>query len=362
MQVIKSYNVNTAYPRGLRLLHDHGVMRKSRNGPVIVMPEPVTTTFMFPTQRVLFSAQRNANPFFHLFEALWMLTGSNDVSLPAYFVPRMANYSDDGTTFHGAYGFRWRRHFFELDQLNEIVRILHEEPDDRRCVLAMWDPSVDLGKRGKDFPCNVVAKFELDAKHTHLNMVVFNRSNDIIWGCYGANVVQFSVLQEYMAARLGVAVGWYEHVSSNFHAYLDSFDKAWPLKPAKGIDAYADPYHDIGGVENVPIVRSAEHFDKECQLAIDSVRSTKVLLPRVWINLFFPAVLDPMATAYALYRKQNTDMALAVLQQAILTHGRIDWLVAGEQWMQRIAKQRQTKDDIVNQQIAGRNPSGMFDP
>jgi hypothetical protein len=273
-----------------------------------------------------------------------MLTGANDVGLPAYFVPRMQEYSDDGRTFHGAYGFRWRRHFFELDQLNEIVRILHEEPDDRRCILAMWDPSTDLGKRGKDFPCNVVAKFELDAKHKHLNMVVFNRSNDVIWGCYGANVVQFSILQEYMAARLGVAVGWYEHVSSNFHAYLDSFDKSWPLKPAKGVDAYADPYHDVGGVESIPLVKHAESFDKECQFAIDSVRSTKVLPPRVWMNTFFPLVVDPMATAYALYRKSNTQLAIATLSTAIVLHGRTDWIVAGLQWLERIEAARQEKE------------------
>jgi len=56
-------------------------------------------------------------------------------------------------------------------------------------------------------------------RNNRLDMTVYNRSNDIIWGAYGANVVQFSTLHEYVAAHLFVKVGTYYHVSNSYHVY-----------------------------------------------------------------------------------------------------------------------------------------------
>ena len=55
----------------------------------------------------------------------------------------MEEYSDDGITLQGAYGFRWREHFGG-DQLSVIIERLRNDNTDRRCVLQMWDPLVDL--------------------------------------------------------------------------------------------------------------------------------------------------------------------------------------------------------------------------
>lgn len=159
MKVINVRNVHHALPLALHELKQEGIDRESRNGPVRVFKTPVTTVYQNPTERVLFWAERDANPFFHFFESLWMLAGQNDVPFLAYFVKRMVTYSDYGKTFHGAYGHRWRQHFKDkdgnkIDQLAIVIKALKENPDDRRCVVQMWDSSVDLGKQGKDFPCN----------------------------------------------------------------------------------------------------------------------------------------------------------------------------------------------------------------
>ncbi len=39
---------------------------QSRNGPVLVIDEPVIITYEKPQERVLFNKERDANPFFHL--------------------------------------------------------------------------------------------------------------------------------------------------------------------------------------------------------------------------------------------------------------------------------------------------------
>src|SRR4051812_37796218 len=78
VRVIDVDNVNQAWPLAVRLLQSEGVPRESRYGPVLEHPEPVTTVYRKPWQRVLFDEVRDANPFFHFFESLWMLGGRND--------------------------------------------------------------------------------------------------------------------------------------------------------------------------------------------------------------------------------------------------------------------------------------------
>ena len=233
MKVISARNVNDALIKGLSALSEEGVDRDSRNGPVRVFPGPVTTYYEKPKERVIFFPERDANPYFHFMESLWMVAGRNDVAWITEFSSNIANYSDDGVSFHGGYGTRWRAWFDDIadhgsyggiDQLSIIAEILQDNPDDRRVVLQMWSVEDDLGRDGKDFPCNLIATFRINP-YGKLDMTVFNRSNDMIWGAYGANAVHFSVLQEVMAAWVGVPVGSYWQVSTNFHSYHNTLEK-----------------------------------------------------------------------------------------------------------------------------------------
>jgi len=103
-----------------------------------VFPEPVTTTYLRPTERVLFHAGRDANPIFHLMEAIWMLAGRNDVAFLEQFNRTIGQYSDNGEVFNAAYGHRWRKHFGH-DQLIEVINLLRKDPKSRQAVIQMWD-------------------------------------------------------------------------------------------------------------------------------------------------------------------------------------------------------------------------------
>src|SRR5271154_5758040 len=46
------------------------------------------TEYEKPDERVLFSQTRDANPFFHFFESLWILAGREDVEFLAQFNPK----------------------------------------------------------------------------------------------------------------------------------------------------------------------------------------------------------------------------------------------------------------------------------
>lgn len=347
-------NVNDAF-RGLVIgFKDNTfdqVTTNSRNGPVRMIPYPVVVTYKKPLQRVLFNPARDANPFFHLYESLWMLAGRNDVTSLKYYNSNISNYSDDGETFNGAYGYRWRHslqdNFFEspyigpseyrVDQLQVLVEHLKQYPESRRAVLQMWNVEDDLLKvnDSKDVCCNLSALFSIrrefdipeDLKDrpvptNYLDMTVFNRSNDMIWGMLGANVVHFSFLQEYMAACLGVEVGVYHQVTNNLHVYLN--DK-W--KPEEWLAN--DTYRNVYPANNfVPLVNNPKVFDQEVQTSVD-VDWGKPFTPPPFSEDFLRVVATPMCRAFYFHKQRNYKEAF---EWALLVEAE-DWRVASCLWI-----------------------------
>src|ERR1700730_12972094 len=81
MRVIEAENVREAWHLGMKLLLRLGELETSRTGKVRVMSVPVTTIYENPCQRVLLDPYRDANPFFHVMEFLWMIDGRRDAAL-----------------------------------------------------------------------------------------------------------------------------------------------------------------------------------------------------------------------------------------------------------------------------------------
>ncbi len=338
MRTIVVRNVHDALPRALQLLDGEGIRRESRNGPVLMIPGGVVTVYTQPTERVLFWAQRDANPFFHLYESIWMLDGREDVQVLGRYAKQVLEYSDDGVTMHGAYGYRWRSKFGVggLDQLKLVEKRLKANPDDRRCVVQMWSAEADLDNSSKDVPCNLTITFQRDAAG-HLDMVVFNRSNDVIWGCYGANAVHFSVLQEYVASQIGCEVGTYTQVSVNWHAYLDQYEKLRALprpstvRPPGGLYGSGDVWTiPMGGVTRDDLKVLLYKADSAYQS-----HGTEYATPH-----FHPWVMmvDRMLRAHHAWRVLEAPdryrVALDILSEGDALYDS-DWLTAGREWVQR---------------------------
>ena len=215
----KFRNVNDAYARMVPWLKENGVQTESRNGPVLRAPGPVTWVFQKPWERVLLDPYRDANPFFHMYEGLWMIFGSNDVKPLAHFVKRMVEFTDNGATVPGAYGHRLQN---PKDQWRPALATLHKSPESRRVVLSMYQPKKDIPALivgGNDIPCNT--HMYLTIRQGELCMTILNRSNDIEWGALGANAVHFSMLQEWAADILGIPQGPMTTFSNDLHKYLD---------------------------------------------------------------------------------------------------------------------------------------------
>jgi hypothetical protein len=347
MYVLRTRNVHNVLPLAINRLLDSGMCyeRESRNGPVMLARAPVATVYSSPQERVIFWPQRDANPFLHLYESLWMLAGRNDVAPLARFTKQFDAYSDDGVTLHGAYGHRWK----QGDQLDIIADRLSRLPNDRRCVLQMWNSATDLGKDLKDVPCNLMVTFQLDMQ-LRLDMVVFNRSNDVIWGAYGANAVHFSMLQEYMSAWIGVPMGTMTQISVNWHAYLNVLE---PLKAIGDESVYGSNYTTISAAAQMQpyrhrVVPMVQHGDM--QFVNEAIRNVLAQVdsgftnPRAYYVEPFFEVVAQVLLAHHLYKEAGPkDKFRLALGEISHLDPDIDWVCAAKEWFERRSVRQQEK-------------------
>lgn len=308
-------------PKAVCWLLDAGVEEESRNGPVLQSHEPVILEYWKPQERVMFHAERDCNPFFHLFEFMWMIAGRQDLAPLQFFNSGMANYSDDGATLNGAYGYRWRKHFMR-DQLNLVIEGLKNNPKCRRQLLSMWDARHDLSLNSKDLPCNIAVTF--DASSGKLNMTVFNRSNDLVWGALGADCVHFSLLHEYVGRCIGMDLGSYFQVSSNFHAYLSNIDKVSHLPRV------SDPYERGRVAIRYPLVVNKDRFDSEAAMITEL--NTSVI---GYQEPFMRRVMMPMIDAYKAFKSGSPDRFQAAKRYLGTMDQNMDWTVACREWIER---------------------------
>jgi thymidylate synthase len=296
-------------------------------------------------ERVLLNRKRNANPFFHLYESLWMLAGRNEVEwLNTYIGTFGQRFAEPDGRVHGAYGHRWRR-AFGFDQLEVIVERLKKNPQDRQCVLQMWDcrdtKCDDLMGDWKDRPCNthiyfrvreVIAVEGLVGSYTSktgmwpvLEMTVCCRSNDIVYGAYGANAVHFSVLMEYVAGRIGADVGTMYQVSNNYHGY----DETMPA-----VSDADDGVKHYETIKPLPMANDWEKWDEDLETFLTweqhLVKTGQNMKQMNFTNSWFENTARPMFYAHFLWKHAMKTTAKSMVK----TIAAEDWRLACIQWME----------------------------
>lgn len=360
MQSVISTYADQALYYGLTEVVHSGLVQTSRNGPVLRTPMPLASVYADPRNRVLFNPVRDCNPFLHVFESMWMLKGRRDLAFVQHFTPQMKAYSDDGVTLNGAYGYRWRRQF-GVDQINFIIQELLENPDSRRAHLQMWDAHHDtkllMTNGSKDVPCNLSAEFEVSARGK-VDMVVYNRSNDLIWGAYGANLVHFSFLQEYIACALGRPVGTYTQVSRNAHIYTENpVTHRLITKVSDTEYRLSDEYvaaHQPGDNGESGIVPEAmaetpllfnygavPEFEHDLTSLFHRFDGTGTLSGVVYETKFGRDILDPLGRAHDLYKQNKLEAAADLLGNLDSDY---DWILNAQQWIDRRIVARKAKE------------------
>lgn len=169
-----------------------------------------------PGHSVLRNPYRKLNYGFMFAEFFWMLGGHNDVASISRFNKKIAEYSDDGYTFFGAYGPRLE------SQIGHVIHALKTSRDTRQAVMSIWRPSPPITK---DVPCTVMMHFMIRDFKLELN--VYMRSNDV-WLGFPYDVFNFTSIQKYVASAVDCKLGTYRHIVGSMHLYAgDVYKIAW---------------------------------------------------------------------------------------------------------------------------------------
>lgn len=233
--------VNAFLRDSCRLLLKEGIRRETRGKVCYELPEPYMFKITDPTSRIVTIPERNWYAPLAYAESLWLAFGRNDLDFISLYGSNMKTFSDNGETIRGGYGPRFR-HFngdstdydircvtseshAEVDQFRYVVECFKKDINSRQAIINIGDPVKDcFGKDRslkvtKDIPCTRMLHFMKDASSNKLNLVVSMRSNDLIWGASAVNIFNFTFMQEYFAAILGLEIGCYYHIVSNMHYY-----------------------------------------------------------------------------------------------------------------------------------------------
>jgi hypothetical protein len=343
MHVISAVNVRDALPKAVKYLLTYGHKEKTRLDDAWVARGPVCIHYHDPKQHVLVNPIRDANPFFHIVEAMWMLAGRNDGRFLDHYVKNFSKQFGirDGI-IPDAYGYRWR-YGLGYDQLIEIINQLKVNPITRQTVLQMWGAN---SEEDHDLlildpkPCNLVATFRI--RNDMLDMTVFNRSNDLVWGCCGANAVHFPILQEYIAQMIGIKMGQYWQISTNLHLYdnhLEMFLKRM-LPETNFYIALKSSFYET----SIPLIVHPESFDEELLETMQMIEDINKDLKIFDDNLSQPFLRDvvlPMARAHQHYKNRHMAEALVEMENVIAE----DWKKAGTEWIKRRTSIRVTEKE-----------------
>lgn len=172
--------------------------------------------------------ETKGTPFSALGEFCWYLSGRSDYESIKWYLRdayQPEEIAADGT-LPGAYGPRLIG-AGEGGQLERIVDMLQKKGTTRQAVLQLFDAN-DLRTGQLDVPCTCTIQFL--HREGRLHVVTYMRSNDIYLG-FPHDVFCFTLLQEWVARRLGAELGTYKHTVGSLHLYD---------KHAKGAQRYLD--------------------------------------------------------------------------------------------------------------------------
>lgn len=151
---------------------------------------PQRTMVVDMRRPVLLVPERSLSYRFMAAEAYWILSGDDTVAGIAPYNSRIAEFSDDGERFFGAYGPKI------LGQLDYVVAKLKADRDTRQAGLTIWRENPPTTK---DVPCTVAVFFSLRGQA--LNVHVFMRSSDV-WLGVPYDVFNFSMLAHLVCGLL----------------------------------------------------------------------------------------------------------------------------------------------------------------
>lgn len=168
-----------------------------------------------PNSSLIYIPGRNFSLVHAIHESFLIFCDDNHVKVAGYFNKNIVQFSDDGKTLYGSYGHRI------ATKMQGVLEKLKEDHDTRQALLTIHCVDDSIVKT-KDPPCTITLQFTI--RDEKLNMHVYMRSNDIVWGT-PYDVFVFTTIQKVFAYTLGIPVGKYYHTATSLHMYERDFER-----------------------------------------------------------------------------------------------------------------------------------------
>ncbi len=168
-------------------------------------------------------------------ELLWFLAGDTNIKYLNDNGVRIWNsWADENGDLGPVYGAQWRNWNGEgIDQIAEVVHQIKTNPDNRRMIVAAWNPSV-LPLSGKSFSENVAlgkaalppchAWFQFYVSEGKLSCQLYQRSADIFLGV-PFNIASYALLTLMIAQVCDLKPGEFVHTFGDAHIYLNHLEQ-----------------------------------------------------------------------------------------------------------------------------------------
>ena len=214
-----------AYAAVLRHVLEHHEYRTAGRGKDAWESTNISFRLLDPCNRSPYLAARRTNIAFNHAEALWYLTGRDDLDMIGYYAPRLARLATGQATLTGtAYGPR----LFGASgsdgqsQFERVLQLLGTDPDSKRAAMLIMRPDELVDPGNPDVACTLGLQFMLRDGRLHLSG--YMRGNDAVIGLL-CDTFSFTFIQEYAARQLGVAVGTYTHHVGSMHINVLDIDR-----------------------------------------------------------------------------------------------------------------------------------------
>jgi thymidylate synthase len=154
-------------------------------------------------------------------ELLWFLHGETNVrSLQEKGVHIWDEWADENGDLGPVYGAQWRD-WRGIDQIDQVIKSLAENPNSRRHIVTAWNPAeVDEMKLP---PCHVLFQFDVSASG-RLNCQLYQRSADFFLGV-PFNIASYALLTHMIASLVDLEPGEFIWTGGNTHLYLNHLDQ-----------------------------------------------------------------------------------------------------------------------------------------
>lgn len=156
---------------------------------------PQNTMVVDMRRPVLRVPDRKLSYQFMAAEAFWILSGDDTVAGIAKYNVAIAQFSDDGQKFFGAYGPKIK------SQIGGVIDKLRQDRDTRQAGLTLWRENPPATK---DVPCTIAMFFSIRDKK--VNAHVFMRSSDA-WLGVPYDVFNFSMVAHLICCELNAQAG-----------------------------------------------------------------------------------------------------------------------------------------------------------